>query len=94
MTVTMKITKEKGEKVTATDKVTLTNLAPTSIFSQVDATLNGVLVNSGVGNLYCYTNYFEMLLMESKAMRKTMGLERGYYMDSTGGVNTMDPTMA
>ena len=92
MTVKMKITTDAGAAVKATDKVALANLSLYTIFSQVIVTYSGQDCNPYVGNNYAYRNYFDLLLTQTAAMKKNIGLERGYYKDSEGAVKTVDPS--
>ena len=91
MTMELKIIGEDNEPITATDKVALTNLPLSTVFSHVQAELNGVEVNQDVGNLYPYKQYMEMLLMDSRDKKLSSSQQKGYFPDRTGTVGVTDP---
>ena len=92
MTVEMRIHNiTKNTKVSATDKVTLTNLPLNSVFSQIAVTLSGTEVNPDVGSMNAYKNYIEMLLLHDTDVKNSVGEQRGYFQDTTKGAGTTDP---
>ena len=60
--VKVRILKETGQPIEATDNVSLTNLALHSMFRQVDAKLNGQLITSSIGTNYPYKAMLDVLL--------------------------------
>ena len=91
MTVSMKLVTEKDEPVKPADKVTLTNMPLSSVFSQVCVSLNGTEVNPDQGTLYPYRQFLHMLLTQTGETKETIGLTRGFYRDSPGSAGTTDP---
>ena len=92
MTIEMKIhNTTKNLKVETTDKVSLTNLPISSVFSQVAVTLSGTEVNPDVGSMHPYKNYIEMLLLHDTDVKNSVGQQRGYFQDTTQGAGTTDP---
>ena len=86
----IQILKGSGANLSSSDSVAPINNIVSSLFSQIDVTLNGTLVSTS-NNLHAYQSYLETLLNyggDSKNSQLQLGL---YAKDQDGGVGEHDP---
>jgi hypothetical protein len=93
LNVKVKITRANGDDLEAADTVGPVNNLLHSLFSQVDVSLNGVLVSNS-NNAYAYRAYLENLLSYGPAAKASQLTACLYFQDEPGKMDKPNPLAA
>ena len=88
--VKVQIVRSNGSKLADTDPVGPVNNFLHALFSQLDVTLNGVLISSST-NTYPYRAYIENLLSYGPAAKKSQLTAALFYKDDAGKMDNANP---
>ena len=93
LVVRAKVTKANGNDLDANEKVGIVNNFLHSLFKQIDVFLKEKQVTQATGT-YAYRAYLETLLNYGPAAKQSQLTAAMFYKDTTGKMDTADPTLA
>lgn len=89
--IKVRILRPDGSPVQPSDTVGLINTPLSSIFRQVDVSLNQQVISPGIGTNYGYKGYFDLLLRNAEDAKQSQLQSQLYYKDTAGFMDNVDP---
>ena len=87
----VQIKDDKGQPIKSTDRVGLVNLPITSIFRQMDLSIQQQVVTTTVGNNFAYKAIMDTLLSDASSDSTSWMTLGGFFKDTRGQMDEYDP---